>query len=403
MFYACRWLLPIDRPPIAHGWIETSHGVIRDLGAGPPPAPAVDAGDVAILPGLVNAHTHLELSWLAGRVPPSESMPEWVRHVLARRRGGGGEQAAIVERAAVDAARVMRATGTVLVGDVANDLRTPAILAEAGLGGVVFHELIGFNTIDAVDVVSRAIARLAVCERELRQIVPTPPVRLTLSAHAPYSVAPALFREIAARVTDGPLTVHLAESADEIEFLRNGGGAFRTLLDDLGVWAPAWEPPGTGPLSYLVSTGYARRGLVAVHGGHLSEEELAELRDLGATLVTCPRSNLWVGAGMPRVSHFYNAGVPVAIGTDSAASVDTLNLFDELAELRRIAPDVAAASLLASATLEGARALGFDDRYGTLAPGKAAALVAVNVPAGVTDVEEYLVGGVPPSAIRPLF
>jgi len=109
-----------------------------------------------------------------------------------------------------------------------------------------------------------------------------------------------------------------------------------------------------------------------------------------------------VGAGMPRVSQFYAAGVRVAIGTDSLASVETLSLFDELAELRRIAPDVAAASLLASATRIGAEALGFGASHGTIAPGKRAALITVDVPSGIDDVEEYLVGGVPPSAVRRL-
>jgi cytosine/adenosine deaminase-related metal-dependent hydrolase len=103
---------------------------------------------------------------------------------------------------------------------------------------------------------------------------------------------------------------------------------------------------------------------------------------------------------MPRVAHFYAAGLPVAIGTDSLASVATLNLFDELAELRRLAPDVTAASLLDSATRAGAEALGFGSAFGTLTPGKRAALVAVDVPAAVTDVEEYLVSGVPVSAVR---
>jgi cytosine/adenosine deaminase-related metal-dependent hydrolase len=141
---------------------------------------------------------------------------------------------------------------------------------------------------------------------------------------------------------------------------------------------------------------------LAVHAVHVSEDALVRLREAGAIVVTCPRSNAWVGAGLPRVSRFYASGVPVAIGTDSLASVASLNVFDELAELRRIAPDVAAASLIESATLTGARALGFDHVYGTLTPGKRAAFVAVAVPAGVTDVEEYLVSGVPAEAVTPV-
>ncbi len=133
---------------------------------------------------------------------------------------------------------------------------------------------------------------------------------------------------------------------------------------------------------------------------HLTDDALGRLRHAGATVVTCPRSNVWVGVGLPRLSHFYAAGVPVAIGTDSLASAPTLNLFDELEEMRRLAPDVSAASLLVSATRQGALALGFGGDFGCIEPGKRAALIAVPVPAGVTDVEEYLVSGVPPSAVR---
>jgi cytosine/adenosine deaminase-related metal-dependent hydrolase len=221
-----------------------------------------------------------------------------------------------------------------------------------------------------------------------------------MAAHAPYSVSPALFRAIAETSSDQPLTVHAGESPEEIEFLHSGRGPIRRMLEQLGVWDVTWEPPMSGPVDYLWGLGYLRRGTLVVHGVHLAERELDQLRRVGAVLVTCPRSNLWVGAGMPRVSHFYAAGVPVAIGTDSLASVASLNLFDELAELRRIAPDVAAASLLESATRVGAEALGFGASHGTIAAGKSASLVAVDVPAGVDDVEEYLVGGVPPSAVR---
>ena len=131
-------------------------------------------------------------------------------------------------------------------------------------------------------------------------------------------------------------------------------------------------------------------------------EDLVRLGEAGGVIVTCPRSNVWVGGGLPPVAHFYAAGVPVAIGTDSLASVASLNMFDELAELRRIAPEVSAAGLLESATRVGAMALGWEREFGTLAAGARAALLAVDVPAGVTDVEEYLVSGVPPASVRML-
>jgi cytosine/adenosine deaminase-related metal-dependent hydrolase len=126
---------------------------------------------------------------------------------------------------------------------------------------------------------------------------------------------------------------------------------------------------------------------------HLTDGELSRLAAAGATVVACPRSNRWTGAGEPPVGRFYASGVRVAVGTDSLASVDDLNLFAELAEMRRLAPGVPAARILESATLAGATALGFDADFGSIGLGKRAQLLAVRLPAGVAHVEEYLVSG----------
>jgi cytosine/adenosine deaminase-related metal-dependent hydrolase len=390
-----RWVLPVVRPPIAEAWVEIAGGRIQRIGAGAAPGPPRDLGDVALLPGLVNAHTHLELSWMEGRVPPADSLVDWIRRLIQVRAFGRLTGQPAQERAARRAAETISATGTVLVGDVSNSLTTPSAIQQARLGGVIFHELLGLNVADPMMMVAEAWARVD------RQEKPDDhPIEYSVSAHAPYSVSASLFSEIARRRRDAPQTVHLAESAEELEFLRTGRGPFRDLAEDLGVWTDPWTTPACDPVEYLRRLGYLQPGTLVVHGVHLTDDNLATLRDAGAFVVTCPRSNEWVGAGIPRVSHFYASGVPVAIGTDSLASAPTLNLFDELAALRRIAPDVSAASLIESATAVGARALGFGHEFGTIAPGKRAALVAVDVPPGTTDVEEYLVSGVPPSAVH---
>jgi cytosine/adenosine deaminase-related metal-dependent hydrolase len=399
MIYRARWMLPIDRAPIAGGWIQVAGGRIARLGSGRPDGPLTDLGDVALLPGLVNAHTHLELSWMAGLVPPAASMDGWIRTLLRVRESGAPGEAAVVE-AMARAAVAMHASGTVLVGDISNTLLSPRVLVEADLGGIVFHELLGFNPADPVRQVREAGERIAGLAGSLRVAEHRSPLGIRLSAHAPYSVSPALFREIARHDTAGPLTVHLAESSEEIEFLRTGLGPIRQVLEELGVWTGSWRAPGTDPVRYLADVGYLRPGVLIVHGVHLTDDSLDRLRQARAVVVTCPRSNIWVGAGPPRLAHFYGSRLPVAIGTDSLASVPTLSLFDELAEMRRIAPEVSASALLDSATRRGAEALGLGHDYGTLAPGKRAALVAVDVPAATRDVEEYLVGGVPSAAIR---
>jgi cytosine/adenosine deaminase-related metal-dependent hydrolase len=215
-------------------------------------------------------------------------------------------------------------------------------------------------------------------------------------------VSPALFSAIRAdldRQVETVSTVHLGESPEEVELLRRGSGPWRVLLEELGAWDAQWKAPGTSPVQYLESLGFLDRRVLAVHGVQLSGDELGRLRALNVTLVSCPRSNRYVGVGSPPLEAFYAMDVDVAFGTDSLASVDDLNMFAELAEARRIAPRVSAAALLRSATLTGATALNREADYGSIEAGKRASLIAVRLPAGVTDVEEYLVGGVAPDAV----
>jgi cytosine/adenosine deaminase-related metal-dependent hydrolase len=193
--------------------------------------------------------------------------------------------------------------------------------------------------------------------------------------------------------------VHLGESAGEVELLRRGTGVVRRMLEELGVWTNVWAAPGQSPVEYLSDLGFLDSRVLVVHGVQLTGDELAKLKTLGATIVSCPRSNRYVGVGAPPLEAFFEAGVPVAFGTDSLASVEDLNMFAELAEAKRVAPNVAARRLLESATLIGARALGFAEDFGSIEAGKRASLIAVRLPEGVKDVEEYLVSGIEPDAI----
>ena len=387
--YRARWVLPIDAPPIEHGFVAVADGRIVSVGRGVPEtdgrAPIEDLGDVAVMPGLVNAHTHLELSWMAGLVPAKPSMDEWIRALLDVRRAGPPGGDGDVAKAALEAMAVMRETGTVLVGDISNTLLTPGLLAASGLRGVVFHELMGFAGGDSAQVVRAALERIG----EHKAL----PVELSVVAHAPYSVSPDLIAEIARARRTAPLAIPLGESAEEIEFVATGRGPIRRMLEHLGVWSDDWPVPGCDPAEYVDRLGYLQPGTLVVHGVHLPPAAIERIRRRGAVLVTCPRSNRWVGAGSPPLAAFYAAGVPVAIGTDSLASAPSLDMFDELAEARRIAPGVPASVLVDSATRTGAAALGLGAEYGTITPGKRAALIAVRAPAGTHDVEEYLVGG----------
>ncbi len=356
---------------------------------------AIDLGHVALMPALVNAHTHLELSYLRGRVGPAGSFVDWVRALLALRRDASDPRATHIVEAATRAHGEAVSSGTGVFGDVSNTLVTPLLGTRAPhIAGIVFHELIGFRSGGADALIAAA--------REQAQAHRVADVRINPAPHAPYSVSPALFRAIGVELARGgsPITtVHLAESPEEVRLLRDGTGPWRQALEDFGAWDEAWEPPGTSPMAYAESLGFLGPAVLAVHGVQCDGADVARLAASGATVVVCPRSNLHVGVGNAPIDAFYRAGVPVAIGTDSLASAPDLNMFEEMAHVRRAAPSVPARRILESATRVGANALGYGDQHGVIVPGAAPGLIAVDLPDNVVDVEEYLLSGIGPERV----
>jgi cytosine/adenosine deaminase-related metal-dependent hydrolase len=394
--YHAPWLLPVAQPPIRNGWVDVEGGRIVAVGSDPAPSThGVDLGPVALMPGLVNAHTHLELSYLHGRIPPGEAFVDWIRAVVSARRGQPDPRAPLILDAQRDAIAQAVATGTALVGDISNTLVSYGAVADSPLAGVVFQELIRFNAPQPGAVVADAV-------RQLDALPPADDVRVSLAAHAPYSVAPSVFRAIRAATMahhSSLLSVHVSESRAEVEFIEHGTGPWRTFLDEVGAWDPAWSAPRATPVQYLDDLGFLQPQTIVVHGVQMTGADLATLKARRCTLVACPRSNAATGAGRPPIDEFYESGVRVAVGTDSLASTADLNMFSELAAMRTVAPKVPARRLLESATRHGAEALGFGADFGTIEAGKRARLVTVRIPPDVADVEEYLVGGINADAV----
>ena len=394
--FRAAWVVPIDRSPIKDGVVAIDGGRIAAIGnqqSAIGNQDARDLGNVAILPGLINAHTHLELSWLRGKVPPANTFTDWVKGLFATRGTPDSAMTAEMIAAIDEAIQEVCASGTIAVGDITNSLAAVEPMSRAGLKGVVFHELLGFKERDGA---------LIDASREKRTAAARDGLTVSLAPHAPYSTSVELFKAIRDAVNQSScpiMSVHLGESPEEVELLEKGSGPWRGMLQAIGAWRDDWPTPGCGPVQFLERHGVIDARTLVVHGVQFGDEALSRLRALGATLVTCPRSNRWVGVGYPPVERFYASGVPVAVGTDSLASVEDLNLFSELKTLRWLAPAVPARRLLESATIVGARALGLDAALGSIAPGKQAALLAIDLPAAIDDVEEYLVSGIEPSQI----
>ena len=230
--YRADWILPIADDPIASGWVAIERGRIAGIGSGHKPD-AIDLGRVVILPALVNAHTHLELSYLGGVVPPGDRFLDWIRATMAERRRLPNPDDPEILKAARAGIEEARASGTGLVGDISNTLVTVPLLREAAMPGRVFYELLGFNAEDPAGLVREARAQVDRTDSADRD------VRVALAPHAPYSVSPALFSAIREDLDAHPgdvSSVHLGESAEEVEFIERGTGGWRDVLTDLGVW-----------------------------------------------------------------------------------------------------------------------------------------------------------------------
>ena len=380
------WVLPVTGPPIRDGRVAVDGGQVAWVGgAGDPGEPEGgrrDLGPGVLLPGLVNAHCHLELSHLAGLLPGGGGFVPWVESVVAS-RGRFAPEA--MRSATASAIRFLEERGTVAVGDVSNALGHLDLLSASRLSAVVYLELLSWDP-------AKAEAVLAFAEQRMAEVAPSlrPGVDVRLAAHAPHSVSPALFALLVGR--GGPAALHLAESPDETAFLASGGGAWPGFLERRGLADVAFAPPGLSPVRYADRLGALHPRLVAAHGVQLDAVDREILARRGVHVVLCPRSNRHLGVGAADVPALLASGVRLALGTDSLASAETLDVLDDAALLHRQFPALDPGAIVRMATLGGAEALGLDD-LGAIAPGKRAALAFAPASGVDADPHELLLSG----------
>ena len=360
-----RLVFPVDRPPLERGVVVVDGEKIVAVEAHGVRTADLDLGDAAVLPGLVNAHTHLDLTGARGRVPFTGDFTEWLNAVIAHRRGVAAEHIQADVRAGM-AESV--AFGVSLVGDISGQGLSWPILAESPLRSVVFFELLGLTRSGAVRACMNLKAWLADKPRA------GPICRPGVSPHAPYSVRREMFRQAASLGL--PLAVHLAETAAELDLLELHSGPFVPFLRDLGVW----DATGLAKSPDRVLWNTRRAASVAfAHGNYLKPD--ARIPTNGA-IVYCPRTHAYFSHPPHPFREFLARGVRVAVGTDSLASNPDLDVLAEIRFLHRLYPDLPGAVLLRMATLSGAEALGWADETGSLTPGKSADLIVVPLPPG---------------------
>lgn len=339
--------------------------------------------DVCVLPGLVNAHAHVQIDALP---QPEGTFVPWLAAVMAARAADG----AAAERGRIAAAaRELLASGTTAVGDIDATGRGLSGLAATPLTGRSYRELTGFH-------LEGAAARRLVRERRQRA---EGELRPGLSPHAPYSVSPDLFA--AARDTRQHLAIHCAETPEEQQFLHTGRGPFADLLARLGRLPERFRPPRMGAVRWLEHLGVLSPRTQLVHCQELERGDTARIAASGASIVVCPGTIAWFGRQPPPVPAWLAAGIPVALGTDSRASNTALSLRAELRLAATMWPELEPTQLLAMATRGGGTALGMPG-LGRLRRGGRADFVVVratNATDPATVAAAFVAGRAPIAAV----
>lgn len=370
---SAQWVLPVSVPPIRDGAVLVEGdrivavGTLAQLDASAPPETTREHFDGCVLtPGLVNAHTHLTLTALAGVVPPAP-FAEWLPSLVAAMKPWEIEDH---EASGVIGAEESLLAGVTVVGDIAYGTAEVASASRAGLGGVYYWELLGIHA----EQITAELARLRYPADPAKY---GPRVVCGLSPHSPYTSGPELLRAVhdTAGELRVPVAIHIAESQAELDVLRDGSGPLSQVATRT---AFGFTPPGTGTVPYLASLG-ALVATTAVHVCHVSPQDIEVLTHTARGIVTCPRSNRYLSNPVPQIAPFLAAGVPVGVGTDSSASNHDLDLLAEIRELRDAERGLSPEALLAIATLGGAEAIGVDEGFGSLEPGKFADLTVFDI------------------------
>ena len=376
------WVFPGNRPPVRNGVVAWQDSELIYVGPARGPFQPRDTGRAAILPGLVNPHTHLEFSHLATPFgQPGMSFPDWIMQIVQAQRASVEsaeaecEAARLQETRQAGLAECLRA-GVTCVGDIARQ-PWPAAGAAVEPEVTVFRELIGLADQRAEAAYQTAVAFL---EQGTRH----PTRRPGLSPHAPYTVSWELLQRCVALAKQAgvPVAMHLAESPEELELLASAAGPFVQRLEELAAWVPGTLPRGIRPRDYLELLAHAPRTLV-IHGNFLLPDEWDVLAQHADTMsvVYCPGTHAYFGYGRYPLAEMLAAGVRLALGTDSRASSPDLSLLAPMRWVARHHADVEPEKVLRLGTLDAARALGRDHLTGSLEPGKRADLAVVALPA----------------------
>lgn len=375
------WVLPVEGTPIREGVVLVGeNGRIAAVGEAsvvpsPPGVPAEHFAGAVLLPGLVNAHTHLELSGFEGLADESD-FPSWIRRIRAlKAERSPAEYLAAARRGLAEC----HASGVTTVADTGDSGAVIQALSEADGSGIAYHEVFGPDPRDAPTQLAALVSRVGELKRHA-----SPRVGLGVSPHSPYSVSGELYAGVArwAEEESLPVAVHIAESPEEGELLEAAAGPFAAMWRSRDIPLPSL--PGRSPLAWLEQHHVLGPRTLCIHAVQTRGMDLDRLRRHRCGIAHCPRSNRRHGQGTAPLADFLSAGLRVGVGTDSAASLSPLDLLAE-ARAARVIAGLSAQEALELCSLAAARAIGLGHEVGSLTPGKWGDAAVFRIPRGVDE------------------
>lgn len=344
------WVIQDPETIIRDGFVHVSRGRITSTNPHRPTGtePVVDHGAGVLMPALVNAHTHLELSALKGKIPHCDGFEMWVRHLIEKRAGLDDEALLTGIQAGID--EVIQ-SGCGVVAEIATAGLSGSPFLTSQLNGIWFKEYLGHRPDECPLVLDSN--------------------NTSFAGHAPHTTAPSLLTELK-RFTlqhDRPFSIHLSESDQEVEFIRSGKGPWAELLKERNIDFSNWPLPARSPVGYLDRLNIFDKKTLAVHLLQVDPHDIDILAKRGVSVAVCPRSNQRLHARQPAIPEMIAKGLNICLGTDSLASCESLSIFDEMAWISQNYPMLSSEQILSMATINGADALGLGTEYGRLAPG----------------------------------
>jgi len=375
------WVLPVAREPIEQGEVVVQNGVIVDVrrrSGTRGGADVLDFGEAVILPGLVNVHTHLELTALRGAV---EDLPffEWIRRLVEMKD-------VLAEQdwrdSALWGALEAAASGITTVADTTDSGASAYALLQTGLRGRVYQEVFAVQPEQSP---TKTLGKLEDKLQWLHRATRGSLVEIGVAPHTLYTVRPAVMTALReyTREKGYPVCIHVAESADEIALLQEGKGKFAQMYAERGI---PWETQGKHPVDILQEQGWLDANTLLVHAVHTDSRHAELFASTGTAIAHCPQSNAKLYNGVAPLSEWLAQEVKVGLGTDSVVSNNTLDMFAEMRSAvllqratRGVDSCMTARKAIEMATTGGAHALGMAERIGTLEPGKQADLCVLSL------------------------